>query len=141
MRKPSFSLPLGIGTANWLRDPQLLATGGFGLAMLPRDMAKIGYLYLRNGQWGKIGTSSARLDRQGVPRHCGHETFSRAGPAILQFFLGPAQQENLYGGRISLPTHRGFSGVGHRRGDDGQRLLPFSKLADYVSGAVESKRL
>jgi len=54
MRKPSFSLPLGIGTANWLRDPQLLATGGFGLAMLPRDMAKIGYLYLRNGQWGKI---------------------------------------------------------------------------------------
>ena len=43
--------PLGINVANWWRDPQGISTGGYGLALLPRDMAKIGYLYLRNGQW------------------------------------------------------------------------------------------
>lgn len=43
--------PLGINVANWWRDPQGNSTGGYGLALLPRDMAKIGYLYLRNGQW------------------------------------------------------------------------------------------
>ena len=43
--------PLGITVSNWWRDPQGISTGGYGLALLPRDMAKIGYLYLRNGQW------------------------------------------------------------------------------------------
>ena len=43
--------PLGITVSNWWRDPQGNSTGGYGLALLPRDMAKIGYLYLRNGQW------------------------------------------------------------------------------------------
>ena len=43
--------PLGISVSKWWRDPQGIPIGGFGLALLPRDMAKIGYLYLRNGQW------------------------------------------------------------------------------------------
>jgi CubicO group peptidase (beta-lactamase class C family) len=43
--------PLGITYWNWRRDPQGVSTGGNGLALLPRDMAKIGYLYLRHGQW------------------------------------------------------------------------------------------
>jgi CubicO group peptidase (beta-lactamase class C family) len=43
--------PLGISEWKWRRDPQGISTGGNGLALKPRDMAKIGYLYLRNGQW------------------------------------------------------------------------------------------
>jgi len=43
--------PLGISVSNWWRDPQGISIGGFGLALLPRDMAKIGYLYLQGGQW------------------------------------------------------------------------------------------
>lgn len=43
--------PLGIGDARWRKDPQGIETGGGGLYLYPRDMAKIGYLYLRNGQW------------------------------------------------------------------------------------------
>jgi len=43
--------PLGITTWDWPHDPQGVSIGGYGLAMLPRDMAKIGYLYLRNGEW------------------------------------------------------------------------------------------
>jgi CubicO group peptidase (beta-lactamase class C family) len=43
--------PLGITDLFWRRDPQGISTGGAGLYLQPRDMAKIGYLYLRNGMW------------------------------------------------------------------------------------------
>jgi hypothetical protein len=42
---------LGITDYVWPQDPQGIPSGGAGLYMLPRDMAKIGYLYLRNGAW------------------------------------------------------------------------------------------
>jgi CubicO group peptidase (beta-lactamase class C family) len=43
--------PLGIKNWHWEREPEGLTIGDGMLAMLPRDMAKIGYLYLRHGQW------------------------------------------------------------------------------------------
>ena len=43
--------PLGVGDVSWVHDPQGISSGGFGLWLEPRDMAKIGYLYLRNGKW------------------------------------------------------------------------------------------
>ena len=43
--------PLGIAAWRWGRDPQGVSIGGSSLAMLPRDMAKIGYLYLHHGEW------------------------------------------------------------------------------------------
>ncbi|MET4442842.1 CubicO group peptidase (beta-lactamase class C family) [Bradyrhizobium sp. GM2.2] len=43
--------PLGIAPPFWRRDPQGIAIGGFGLSLRPHDMAKIGYLYLRRGEW------------------------------------------------------------------------------------------
>jgi CubicO group peptidase (beta-lactamase class C family) len=43
--------PLGITDFYWWHDPQGITDGGFGLFLQPRDMAKIGYLYLHNGEW------------------------------------------------------------------------------------------
>jgi CubicO group peptidase (beta-lactamase class C family) len=43
--------PLGISAWKWRRDPQGVTTGGYGLSLHPRDMAKFGYLYLRGGVW------------------------------------------------------------------------------------------
>jgi hypothetical protein len=43
--------PLGIDNVMWRHDPQGISAGAAGLYMLPRDMAKFGYLYLRNGAW------------------------------------------------------------------------------------------
>src|SRR5215469_6718605 len=43
--------PLGIGDVSWTYDPQGIPNGGWGLYLQPRDMAKIGYLYLQNGMW------------------------------------------------------------------------------------------
>lgn len=45
--------PLGIDRTNlaWEMDPQGINTGGYGLSMKPRDMAKLGLLYLNSGRW------------------------------------------------------------------------------------------
>jgi CubicO group peptidase (beta-lactamase class C family) len=52
--------PLGIDDVTWRHDPQGISAGAAGLYMLPRDMAKFGYLYLRDGAWdgGQIVPSS-----------------------------------------------------------------------------------
>jgi hypothetical protein len=43
--------PLGITDISWDSDLQGITTGATGLLLRPRDMAKIGYLYLHKGQW------------------------------------------------------------------------------------------
>jgi CubicO group peptidase (beta-lactamase class C family) len=44
--------PLGISDVAWPMDPQGISNMGWGsLRMRPHDMAKLGYLYLKNGQW------------------------------------------------------------------------------------------
>ncbi len=52
--------PLGIGNPGWDRDPSGSPIGGWGLKLAPRDMAKLGYLYLHEGVWeGKQVVPSA----------------------------------------------------------------------------------
>jgi CubicO group peptidase (beta-lactamase class C family) len=43
--------PLGIKRYSWSADSHGINYGGFGLSLLPRDMAKYGFLYLQNGRW------------------------------------------------------------------------------------------
>ena len=44
--------PLGITDSSWSSDPAGITTGATGLALRPRDLARFGYLYLQQGQWG-----------------------------------------------------------------------------------------
>ncbi len=44
--------PLGIRTVNWPRDPQGVNHGFGNLHLLPRDLAKLGLLFLNQGKWG-----------------------------------------------------------------------------------------
>ena len=41
--------PLGISISHWHQDPQGYYTGGHEMYFVPRDMARLGYLYLNNG--------------------------------------------------------------------------------------------
>jgi CubicO group peptidase (beta-lactamase class C family) len=43
--------PLGISDIRWKTDLDGISKGGWGMAMKPRDMAKLGYLYLNQGLW------------------------------------------------------------------------------------------
>lgn len=43
--------PLGITGFQWSADSAGLSIGGWGLQLTPREMAKLGYLFLRRGEW------------------------------------------------------------------------------------------
>ena len=43
--------PLGITDYVWSTDQNGLQNGGYGIEMTPQDMAKFGYLYLKDGKW------------------------------------------------------------------------------------------
>ena len=58
--------PLGISNVRWLRDSQGIYRGSSRLSLTPRDMAKIGYLYLNEGFWdGKQILSTDWVARSG----------------------------------------------------------------------------
>jgi len=43
--------PLGIKDIEWEKSPEGIVSGSLGLRLRPKDMAKIGLLYLNNGKW------------------------------------------------------------------------------------------
>ena len=43
--------PLGITNYTWETNPQGEPIGGWGLKLAPRDLARLGYLYLHQGSW------------------------------------------------------------------------------------------
>jgi CubicO group peptidase (beta-lactamase class C family) len=61
--------PLGIASLNWDRDRQGISLGGWGLQITPRDMAKLGYLYLHNGMWDGQQIVSAEWVKTATQKH------------------------------------------------------------------------
>ena len=45
--------PLQISNVYWIKDDSNLAFGGFGLYLTPREMAKLGQLYVQGGIWNE----------------------------------------------------------------------------------------
>lgn len=64
----------GEGVRGWVHDPDGVTAGGWGLTMTPRDMARLGLLYLNMGRWNGARIISEAWVRQSVKR-----TFSRYG--------------------------------------------------------------
>ena len=61
--------PLGIELRAWQRDPQGIFFGGNDMFLTPRDMLKIGTLYLQRGSWnGRQLIPAAWIDSSFVPR-------------------------------------------------------------------------
>ena len=61
--------PLGINSVTWEQDRQGIPIGGWGLQLTPRDMAKLGYLYLHDGMWDGQRIVSAAWVNAAVERH------------------------------------------------------------------------
>ena len=49
--KPRLFDPLGIKNIWWTRCPKGIEAGGFGLHIIPEDIAKLGQLYIQKGVW------------------------------------------------------------------------------------------
>jgi len=61
--------PLGISDFYWAKYPgEIVQTGG-GLFLRPRDMAKIGYLFLNDGRWQGKQIVSKKWIRESTKNH------------------------------------------------------------------------
>ena len=136
--KQKLFAPLGIDDVAWRRDPQGVPLGGYGLYLQPRDMAKIGYLYLHGGRWG---------DRQLLPPAFVDKVF-RPG---VDMQLGTAAQFRYANGWWSVPEKGAYMAVGFLRqliivmpATDtvavvtGRRNYPMLPLIDRLAAAAAS---
>ncbi|MFX1236915.1 MAG: serine hydrolase domain-containing protein [Promethearchaeota archaeon] len=53
----------------WLKDPQGINIGGWGITMKVRDLAKFGLLYLNFGKWGKNQIISSKWIRDSIKNY------------------------------------------------------------------------
>ena len=61
--------PLGITDVRWPTNPQGITLGYSQLHLQPRDMAKIGYLYLHQGNWDNKQIIASQWIRESTRKH------------------------------------------------------------------------
>ena len=137
--KQKLFAPLGITDLAWRLDPQGIAIGGYGLLMRPRDMAKIGYLYLHGGEWA---------GQQLLPATWVEKVFH----ATVDMRLGTTPSFRYANGWWTIPDKRAHLAMGYLRQliivlpdvdmvavATGRRTYAFPALIDRLTGAVKSE--
>lgn len=83
--------PLGIKVLGWETDPSGIHVGGNNLALLPRDMARFGELYLRGGVWSgeQLVPSGWVRESTSVLIEADHELYGDYG---YQWFVPSAKE-------------------------------------------------
>lgn len=130
--------PLGIANWRWGRNPQGRAIGYAFLSLLPRDMAKIGYLYLRHGEWeGKPILPPGWAD---ILNHTTVSMNASFDPGLrYSDFFWVLSEKNVYmatgyhGQLIVVFPNLDIVAVVTAR-----NYVPFGKLIDQISDAVRS---
>ena len=118
--------PLGIEEVIWPADPQGITRGWGDLHLHPRDLAKIGYLYLNNGLWeGKQLVNAAWVEKSTQPQ------VDRA--VKTNTFVRPGRD---YGYAWHLVSEGPFSGMYYAAGRGGQSLtvLPDANIITVITG-------
>ena len=130
--------PLGISNFDWRRDPQGINIGGLGLYLTTRDMAKIGYLYMRAGEWE---------GHQIVPRTWVNKVFDASLPMAIS-----TNTDWRYGDQWwTVPARKAYMAVGFNRqlivvmpdsglvvAATGRKYYPIETLLDLLSASVKS---
>ena len=125
--------PLGITAWRWRQDPQKNSTGGYGLYLHPRDMARFGELYLHAGMWN---------GRQVVPREWVQRVFA---PKVEMSIPGYKYADYWW----SIPKRDAYFAAGFNRQvimvlpklgvvavTTGRMHWPFEDLITHVERAV-----
>jgi CubicO group peptidase (beta-lactamase class C family) len=127
--------PLGITRWRWRKDPQGHAVGGFGLYLHTRDMARLGQLYLQQGEWN---------GKQVVPRAWAQRAFA---PTVDMDIPGLRYADGWWG----MPRRRAYMMVGFNRqlivvlpdlgvvaAATGRSHYPFHDLISHLERAAKS---
>jgi CubicO group peptidase (beta-lactamase class C family) len=113
--------PMGIGATEWVADATGGTIAGQNVRMTPRDMAKLGLLYLHGGVWE---------GRQLVPADWVRESTTPQGEA-LYVPTGQVEPIRFYGYQWWLWDDSWFNGMSegvHAQGHAGQNVLILPRL-------------
>ena len=133
--------PLGITRWRWRKDAAGVSTGGFGLYLAPRDLAKFGLLALHHGEWE---------GRQLVPRAWMDQAFAASVPMNLE----PGLDFRYGNGWWAIPARGVTMAVGFHRQlvvllpehdvvvvTTGRTHYSFAQLIDGVQAAIRAAPL
>src|SRR5450755_946370 len=136
--KQKLFTPLGISDFSWRQDPQGISTGGYGVFMHPRDMAKLGYLYLHDGEWA---------GQQLLPPSWVDKVYH----ASVDMRIGSTPTFRYANGWWTIPDKRAYMAVGFLRQlivvlpdvdmvvvVTGKKHYPFVPLIDRTTAAAKS---
>lgn len=99
--------PLGISEVDWFRNREGHPHTGGGLDLRPRDMAKLGLLYLRQGRWGDSQIIPAQWVRTSTERHVTRSRGHNVGYGYLWWIHEPDPAGD---GRRDIFAAQGFRG-------------------------------
>ena len=125
--------------SSWTSESHRLTMGGSGLSMVPRDMAKIGYLYLRNGEWE--GRRLLPPDWVDKPLHATIDMKRPREPDLRyssSFWSFPDKHVYMAVG-YHCQLIMVFSELDIVAVTTSKSSCPLSKLVDDISGAVKSE--
>ncbi|MEJ2206348.1 MAG: serine hydrolase [Gemmatimonadota bacterium] len=89
--------PLGIEQAEWWTDERGYYTGGMGLHLRPRDMVRIGELFLREGVWEGIRVVPEEWVRESTASHVATGHAVPFGPEYgYLWWVGRGQGRDFY---------------------------------------------
>lgn len=130
--------PLGIRDWRWRKDPSGVSTGGWGLYLRTRDMAKIGLLYLRRGDWE---------GRQVIPRDWVEKVYR----PVVRMDISRGVEYRYADSWWSIPSRGVYMAVGFHRqlivvlpehgvvaAMTGRRNYPIEQMLDHLQAAVKS---
>jgi CubicO group peptidase (beta-lactamase class C family) len=89
--------PLGITDYKWPASPEGSSSGGFGLLLQPRDLAKLAYLYLHRGRWDGRQVVPAAWVEQSTTDHVASPPYEYGYLWWLDGSDGYAYMAGLYG--------------------------------------------
>jgi CubicO group peptidase (beta-lactamase class C family) len=128
--------PLGISNVYWETDAAGIPIGGWGLRLTPRDMAKLGYLYLRDGMWDGKQIVSAEWVESATQKLTGTDTDLGYG---YQWWTYPSLEAftalGRYGQTIFVIPHLDMVIVTTAETDDHTPI--FELIEDYVIPAAQ----
>lgn len=130
--------PLGIAAPYWHSIGPGLTQGGGGLLLAPRDAARIGYLYLRDGEWdGQRLLPTGWVDRIRRATTGMHASFDPTLRYANFFWVMPQRQVVMaVGDRCQLIMV--FPALDIVTVVTARDYCSFGRIADDIAGAVKS---
>lgn len=131
--------PLGIENVKWDTSPEGVNIGYAGLWLEPKEMAKIGLLYLNNGKWeDKQIISSNWIKESTTPYHDSRLLDQKYG---YQWWINPAgyiSANGMNGQFIQILPGNKLVAVFTSNIDGMDMFYPLSLFKDYIGTAVAS---